>query len=74
MPKTYFHNIKLQNDSIIEIKPSQDVTLSKKNVNINNLLNRVRVKKNDEIKQNIIFFSLGVLIISLMGIFVTIVK
>ena len=43
-------------------------------VDINKLLNRVKVEKKNEIKKQIIFFSSIVLIIGFLGTFITIVK
>ena len=43
----------------------------KENVDINTLLNRVRInKKNDKI-QKIVLFSFGILLLSFVGIFVS---
>ena len=47
---------------------------SKKNVDINMLLNRVKMNKKIEIKRKIIFTSLVILAISLSGFFLSIMK
>ena len=44
------------------------------NVNINMLLNRVKVDKKNEKKKNFIFFSLGIFLIGLMGTFISIIR
>ena len=47
---------------------------SKQNVDINMLLNRVKMNKKIEIKRKIIFTSLVILAISLSGFFLSIMK
>ena len=47
---------------------------SKQNVDINMLLNRVKMNKKIEIKKKIIFTSLVILAISLSGFFLSIMK
>ena len=65
MQKTYFHKSKL----------SQTPRADTKNiVDINILLNRVKIEKKKEIKQKIIFFSLITLAVTLFGFFTVILK
>ena len=51
-----------------------DFQNSKRNVDINTLLNRVKINKKIEIKKKIIFTSLVLLTISLSGFFLSIMK
>ena len=73
--KDIFYNNKLNNEDlkIKKITHPQSVN-TKASVNINSLLNRVKIDKENENKKTIIFFMLGISLISLMGIFVTIVS
>tara|TARA_B100000787_G_C16119231_1_gene261885 strand:- start:221 stop:445 length:225 start_codon:yes stop_codon:yes gene_type:complete len=72
MQKTYFHYPKPINENERRIKPSQIQHLNKKRVvDINNLLNRVKVNKKKEIKRKIILFSLISLAVLGLGIMVT---
>ena len=64
MLKTYFHN----NKSIGESKSQKNITIvkytdQKRIVDINKLLNRVRIEKKNENKKKIIFYCSVVLII-----------
>ena len=43
-----------------------------RNIDINKLLNRIKIDQQNIKKQKIIFFSLGVLLVGFMGIFVSI--
>tara|TARA_B110000971_G_C19816668_1_gene411371 strand:- start:452 stop:679 length:228 start_codon:yes stop_codon:yes gene_type:complete len=43
-------------------------------VDINNLLNRVKVDQYDEKKKKFIFFGYGILLMVSMGIFISIIK
>ena len=75
MQKSYLHNGKSINDATDnkEYSPSQ-YSNQKRIVDINKILNRVEVDKKNEKNKKVIFFSIGILIIALMGIFITIVK
>ena len=49
--------------------------VSKKNkVDINKLLNRVKIEKKNQNKKQILSLSLGILLITLMGIFISVIK
>ena len=75
MPKDIFYNHRSnQKDSEIKKKISILHHIEKKNVNINSLLNRVKVDQQGEKKRNIIFFSLGISLLGFMAIFVTIIR
>ena len=76
MRKDIFYNNKLFEEKV-EKKTSSLQYLNedqKRNVDINMLLNRVKNNKQIEIKKNIIYLCLGILILSLMGIFITIIR
>jgi hypothetical protein len=49
-------------------------TVQNRNVDINMLLNRVKVDQLIEKKKRFIFFGLGILLLALMGTFLTIIK
>ena len=74
MQKYYLHNYKVSSD---EIEKKRTTILQKKqptNVDINRLLNRVKVDQQSEKLKNFIFISLGILLLGLMGTFVLIVR
>ena len=68
MKKTYFHDnkhISEKNDQKKAITVEQ--IKQKRRVDINKLLNRVRIEKNDENKRKIIFYSSIILTISTLA-------
>ena len=68
MQKTYFHDnkhISEKNDQKKTITVEQ--IKQKRRVDINKLLNRVRIEKNDENKRKIIFYSSIILTISTLA-------
>ena len=75
MQKTYFHN----NKSISENKgqkktiPLQYID-QKRIVDINKLLNRVKIDQKNETKRKIIFYSLTILALGLFSTLITVVK
>jgi len=75
MHKTYFHNDKLLNENNGKKKSLQTIS---KNINsvvdINILLNRIKNDKKNKIKEKIIFFGFIMLLLSLFGTFIAIVK
>ena len=75
MTKSYFHNLKSNNENL-EIRKTLPVKSGnqKARVDINKLLNRVRVDKKNQSKKKIAFFGLGVLLVSLMGIFISVIR
>ena len=75
MPKVYFYNEKSidQNINTKSLSKAQQIS-EKQVVDINKLLNRVRIEKKKETKQKIIFYSLVIFGLSLMGLFLAIVK
>ena len=75
MLKTYFHNTK----HISENKSQKKTTLTqyidqKRIVDINKLLNTVRIEKKKETKRKIIFYSSTILGLSLLGTLITFLK
>ena len=68
MQKTYFHDnkhISEKNDQKKAITVEQ--IKQKRRVDINKLINRVRIEKNDENKRKIIFYSSIILTISTLA-------
>tara|TARA_B100000768_G_C11264647_1_gene370460 strand:- start:1449 stop:1667 length:219 start_codon:yes stop_codon:yes gene_type:complete len=62
MYKNYFHNNKLNNISEIKKKlPATNHSKSKITVDINKLLNRIKIEKKNDTKRQIVNFSLIVL-------------
>ena len=72
MPKYYYHNFQSIDESI-EKKNFQitKTAVQKRTVDINMLLNRVKLEKKTEIKQKIIYYSLTISLLFLMGVFIT---
>ena len=75
MPKSYFHNQKpiYENKNQTKITPVFNV-VTKRAVDINILLNRVKIEKKNAIKRKIIFISTIVLTLSLIGTFISLIK
>ena len=75
MQKTYFHNIKHFSEKKDQIKntPLQYIN-QKRTVDINKLLNRVRINEKNETKRKIIFYSSTVLGLSLFGTLITLLR
>ena len=75
MQKNYLHNKKLNNENSDKKKSLQSIGLDKSGVvDINILLNRVKIEKRNKMKRKIIFFSLVTLALSLFAIFIAIIK
>ena len=75
MQKTYFHNGKYDSENKVQKKtiPLQYID-QKRIVDINKLLNSVKIDQKNETKQKIIFYSSTVLGLSLLGILITFLK
>ena len=75
MQKVYFHNGKSidQNTNTKRLSQVQHV-VEKQVVDINKLLNRVKIDKKNEIKQKIIFYWSTILGLSLLGTFIALLK
>ena len=73
MSNNYFHNNKSANKNEDKIKsPQMSNTNLKKTVNINILLNRVKIEKKTETKRQIVLFSFVILLVGLFGILIII--
>ena len=75
MQKTYFHDSKHISEKKVQKKtiPLQYID-QKRIVDINKLLNRVKIDQKNETKQKIIFYSSTVLGLSLLGTLITFLK
>ena len=74
MSKTYFHDAKHSNKDIGKKNITQTHKAKKRIVDINILLNRVKVEERNETKKKIILFSFVSFALCLFGSFVTIIK
>ena len=75
MRKVYFHNDKSidQNINTKRLSEAQYVR-EKQVVDINKLLNRVKIDQKNETKRKIIFYSFTILGLSLLGTLITVLK
>jgi hypothetical protein len=75
MRKMYFHNDKSINQNINKKKLSKVQSISEKQVvDINKLLNRVKIDQKNETKQKIIFYSSVISGLFLLGTLITLLK
>ena len=75
MQKSYFHNGKSTNENKDEKKLPQSLNIDIKSVvDINILLNKVKIDEKNQIKRKIIFFSLVTTILILFGTFIAFLK
>ena len=75
MRKVYFHNDKSIDQNINTKRLSEVQYVSEKQVvDINKLLNRVKIDQRNETKRKIIFYSSTVLGLSLLGTLITLLK
>ena len=75
MPKVYFHNEKSIDQNINTKRLSEAQHISEKQVvDINKLLNRVKIDQKNETKRKIIFYSSTILGLSLLGTLITFLK
>ena len=75
MPKVYFHNEKSIDQNINTKRLSEAQHIGERQVvDINKLLNRVKIDQKNETKRKIIFYSLVILGLSLLGTLITILK
>ena len=73
MHKNYFHNSKPLNENKDEKKITQ-IPNTEGTVDINILLNRVKIEEKNEVKRKFIFFSFITLALTLFGTFIAIIK
>ena len=75
MRKVYFHNGKSIDQNINTKRLSEAQHVSEKQVvDINKLLNRVKIDQKNETKRKIIFYSLVILGLSLLGTLIMFLK
>ena len=75
MPKVYFHNRKSIDQNINTKRLSEVQQVSEKQVvDINKLLNRVKIEQKNETKRKIIFYSSTVLGLTLFGTLIAFLK
>ena len=75
MQKVYFHNGKSIDKNINTKRLSEAQHVSEKQVvDINKLLNRVKIDQKNETNQKIIFYSFVILGLSLLGTLITFLK
>ena len=75
MQKVYFHNGKSINQNINTKRLSEAQHIGEKQiVDINILLNRVKLDKKNEIKKKIIFFSCSTLALGLFATLIAIIR
>ena len=75
MRKVYFHNEKSIDQNINTKRLSQTQHINERQVvDINKLLNRVKIDQKNETKRKIIFYSFVILGLSLLGTLITFLK
>ena len=75
MQKTYFHDNKHNSEKKVQKKTIPLKYIDQKRiVDINKLLNRVRMDKKSETKKNIIFYSFAILGLSFFSSLIVIIK
>ena len=75
MRKVYFHNDNSIDQNINTKRLSEIQNVSEKQVvDINKLLNRVKIDQKNETKRKFFFYSLTILGLSLLGTLITVLK
>ena len=75
MQKVYFHNDKSIDENINTKRLSEAQQINEKQVvDINKLLNRVKIDQKNETKRKIIFYSFTISGLSLLGALITLLK
>ena len=75
MPKVYFHNEKSIDQNINTKRLSEAQHIGERQVvDINKLLNRVKIDQKNETKRQIIFYSFVILGLSLFGTLIAFLK
>ena len=73
MNRPYFHNKKKADENKKDLYPGKSIS-AKKVVDINMLLNRVKINKKNDTRNKIINFSLIILILSFATLFISLLK
>ncbi len=74
MLKAYFHNRKHISEKKVQKKTPLQYIDQKRIVDINKLLNRVKIDQKNETKKKIIFYSSVILALGLFSTLITIIK
>ena len=75
MQKVFYHNKSSINQNINTKKLSKEQNISEKQiVDINKLLNRVKIDQKNETKRKIIFYSFTIVGLSIFGTLITLLK
>ena len=75
MKKVFYYKERLIDQNINTKKLSKAQNISEKQVvDINKLLNRVKIDQKNETKRKFIFYSLTILSLSLLGTLITVLK
>ena len=75
MQKVYFHNGRYDSEKKVQKETIPLQFTDKKNiVDINKLLNRVKIDKKNETKRKIIFYSSSALVLGLFSTFIMIIN
>ncbi len=75
MPKVYFHNEKSIDQNINTKRLSEAQHIGERQVvDINKLLNRVKIDQKNDTKRKIIFYGFVILGLSLLGTLITFLK
>ena len=75
MQKTYFHNGKSFSQNINKKRLPEVQSIGEKQVvDINKLLNRVKIDQKNETKRKIIFYSFTIVVLSLFGTLIMLLK
>tara|TARA_B110000027_G_C15832639_1_gene174872 strand:- start:92 stop:319 length:228 start_codon:yes stop_codon:yes gene_type:complete len=75
MQKSYFHNLKIKRENKYKNEKPQISKIKEKCVvDINILLNRVKIEEKNEIKRKIIFFSSVILGLSFIATFISVIN
>ena len=75
MPKVYFHNKKSIDQNVNKKRLSEAQHIDERQVvDINKLLNRVKIDQKNETKRKIIFYSFVILGLSLLGTLIMFLK
>ena len=75
MQKTYFHDRKHASEKKVHKKTVPEQYIDQKRIiDINKLLNRVKIDKKNETKRQIIFYSSVILVLTLFSTFIVAIK